>query len=162
MKKLLLAGASTLALFTAAPAFAQSNSSMVTQNGASNQATIGQSGSNANSTVSQLGNGNLVTVTQSGNGAKATVNQGGTPNAEEQSRFGLANAPYPKQRRPGDREPGFGRDGECRPDRGRWRTQSRCQSLDHAKWRCRRLDRRDPPAPEWRRDCDHRADRRDQ
>ena len=77
MKKLLLAGASTLALFTAAPAFAQSNSSAVDQSGHGQQAIVGQTGSNGSSTVTQRGFDNGAAVTQAGTSNTIAIDQTG-------------------------------------------------------------------------------------
>ncbi len=57
MKKLLLASVSVAALF-AMPAFAQSNTSTVDQNGTDLGAIVTQSGSSNGSTVTQTGSGN--------------------------------------------------------------------------------------------------------
>lgn len=81
MKRSILASVSVAALFAAAPAMAQDNTSTVNQTNAWNEAVVTQSGSNAQSTVQQDGDGqqfsrrNRVRVEQSGNGAESTINQ---------------------------------------------------------------------------------------
>ncbi|MGZ8360163.1 MAG: hypothetical protein ACXWUX_06550, partial [Allosphingosinicella sp.] len=65
MKKVILTGVSTLALFAAAPALAQNNDSTVTQRGSNADATVTQSGANSSSDIDQL-SGGVVNVTQSG------------------------------------------------------------------------------------------------
>ena len=62
MNKTILTGASLIALAIAAPAFAQSTST-VGQTGNNNNASVAQNGGNA-SAVDQAGNGNGATVTQ--------------------------------------------------------------------------------------------------
>lgn len=75
MKKIILAGASIAALTLAAPAYAQSTST-VEQNGSGNQADVTQVNSNT-STVTQIGDNNVATVDQAdvATGNTSTVTQ---------------------------------------------------------------------------------------
>ena len=77
MKKIILAGASIAALTLAAPAYAQSTST-VTQDGSGNQADVEQEESNT-STVTQIGDNNLAGVVQNaGSGNESTISQTAT------------------------------------------------------------------------------------
>ena len=93
MKKAIYLSASAIALFAAAPVFAQSNDSTVDQNGTSNQATVDQTGGLAGNSVINQGtnpdgyaaDNSYATVTQSdtssgwhGDANRSTINQTGS------------------------------------------------------------------------------------
>ena len=80
MKKLLLTSASVAALF-AAPAYAQSNTSDVTQSGNANQATVNQPGTLNGSDIDQTGNNNVAVLTQNGSGNSSDIDQATANNA---------------------------------------------------------------------------------
>lgn len=101
MKRIILASASAAALtFAAGSAMAQSNTSAITQGGASQQAEVAQSGSLGNSTISQSGADNWVRVGQGSTGTNntATVTQvgddvppAGVPQTDDPYSYKLSN-----------------------------------------------------------------------
>lgn len=101
MKRIILASASAAALtFAAGSAMAQSNTSAITQGGASQQAEVVQSGSLGNSTIGQSGADNWVSVSQGSTGTSntATVTQvgddvppAGVPQTDDPYSYKLSN-----------------------------------------------------------------------
>ena len=93
MKKAIYLSASAIALFAAAPAFAQDNHSYVNQTGNDQYSTVVQDdGNGGHSSVTQTGTDDRANVTQSGSDNSAYVTQNGADTGQTNTYDGTNNS----------------------------------------------------------------------